>query len=105
MGGSTVRRAVIGVAWIFVGLALTYGALLLFTPYGLPIIAGCHLVGRALATIDARRVRERIGLIAAPGVGCLIIASRTTDLNAWAFAGAALIGAAFIGRLLSPSTQ
>lgn len=101
MGRSTVLRAVTGVAWVFVGLALTYGALYLFTPFGLPIIVGCHLVGRALATINTGHVYERAGFIAAPGVGCLITASRAADATPWTIVGVALIAIGLLGYALA----
>ena len=87
--------------WALLGAVLSYGALYVFTPFGLAIVVPTLLVASLLPSIGGSRLPEALGLLAGPGLFCLLVASSgADDPGAWAGAGVALVGAALLAYLL-----
>ena len=89
-----LRRRASFAAWALIGATLSYGALYAFSPFGLVIIAVALVVAFALPALNGRRWPEALGVLAGPGVFCLIVAAGATNPAGWAVAGAAIVAAA-----------
>lgn len=89
-------RSALFAAWAFVGLVLSYGALYAFTPFGLLIIGACLFAARGFPTVRKTRWPEVLGLLAGPGLFCLLVASSADDQGGWVAAGVAIVGVALL---------
>jgi hypothetical protein len=89
------KRIALFLGWAVVGLFGTYGALYAFTPYGLVILGLCLGFAFALQAAGGGDQLDVLGLIAGPGLFCLLVASSAEEAVAtWATAGGAIVGVA-----------
>jgi hypothetical protein len=96
-----LKRGALFAIWALLGAVLSYGALYVFTPFGLAIVVPTLLVAFLLPSIGGSRLPEALGLLAGPGLFCFLVAFRTADdPAAWTGAGIALIGAAVLAYVL-----
>jgi hypothetical protein len=91
-----ITRGALFAAWASVGLVLSYGALYAFTPFGLLIIGACLFAARGLPAVRENRWPEVLGLLAGPGVFCLVVAHNADDRGGWVAAGVAIVGVALL---------
>lgn len=90
-----VKRVVLFLGWAVVGMFGTYGLLYAFTPYGLVILGLCLGVAFALRAAGRGEQLDVLGLIAGPGLFCLLVASSAEEAVAtWVTAGGAIVGVA-----------
>jgi hypothetical protein len=92
-----IRRATVFALWGGIGAALSYGALYAFTLFGLGIIGVCLAAAAALPTIGGTRSPEILGLVAGPGVLCLLVAANAADPLPWIAAAGALLAGELVG--------
>jgi hypothetical protein len=87
-------RVLVFAAWAAIGAVASYGALYVFTPFGLAILAACLFAGLALP----RRWPETLGLAAGPGILLTAAADATLIATGWAIVAAATITYLLVGR-------
>jgi hypothetical protein len=96
-----LKRIALFLGWAVVGLFGTYGALYAFTPYGLVILGLCLGVAFVLRAAGAGEQLDVLGLVAGPGLFCLLVASSAEEAVAvWATMGGAIFSvviATYIG--------
>jgi hypothetical protein len=66
-------------------------------PFGLAIIGTCLAAAAAVLTVGGSRWPELLGLVAGPGVLCLLVAANAADPLPWVAVG----GAFLFGTLVS----
>ena len=88
-------RVLVFAAWAAIGAAASYGALYVFTPFGLMILGMCLFAGLALPEPGGSRWPEALGLAAGPGILVLVVAYNTAD-PATTVTGSAIVAAALM---------
>jgi hypothetical protein len=88
-------------SWALLGAASTYGALYVFTPFGMMIFAGVFLIASLLAVVGQNRSPELWGLLGGPGIFCFVVAANAEGADQWRVAGAAFVAAAVLAFTVS----
>lgn len=89
-----MKRGLLFILWAVLGAVLSYGALYLFTPFGLLIVAAVLAFSIAAPRVDGSRWPEALGVIAGPGLFCFLVAASAEEPAPWLVAGAVFVSGA-----------